>query len=167
MNDLRRRLRARWARAAGPVIPITVFGAAWIARHAAAGRGSTRTLFQSAALAESVVALLLRGRKPAGLLAVYALTGLGTLMILPVLLVVATIADRRRRRTAAAATLAAAAVVAGTPFLHSGRSGILAVTTLPGVAAVVLAAVLGAWVRAHRHPAILGAGPGGTLVAAT
>ncbi len=166
---MRRRLRARWIRAAGPVLPIALLGAAWIALHAGAGRGGTHTLFQALALAECTVALLLRGRKPAGalasILAVYLLTDLDALMILPVLLAVATVADQCERRTAAAATLAAAVAVAGTPFLHGDRASILA-GTLPRLAAVILAAGLGAWVRAHRHPAIPGAGPGGTLATA-
>jgi non-ribosomal peptide synthetase component F len=74
-------------------------------------------------------------------------------MILPVLLAVATVADRRERRAAAVATLMTAAVVAAMPFLHGDRVGVLT-GTLPHLAAVALAAGLGTWVRAHRHPVI-------------
>ena len=77
---MRRRLAARWVRAVGPVIPVTLFGAVWIAAHAAAGRAGTHTQFQILALAECTIALLLRGRKPvgalAGIVAVYAPTEL-------------------------------------------------------------------------------------------
>src|SRR5690242_7077620 len=92
-------VRASWVRAVGPVLPIAVFGAVWIALHATAGRGGTHTLFQVLALAEGTIALLLRGRNPvgalAGILVVYALADLDAIMILPVLLAVATVADRR------------------------------------------------------------------------
>jgi hypothetical protein len=151
------------------VIPVAAFGVAWIALHAGAGRGGTHTLFQIVALVESTVALLLRGRKPlgalAGILLAYVLTDLGTIMILPVLLAVATVADQRERRIAAAATLVTATAVALTSFVHDDQVSIV-VGILPRLAVVVLAAGLGAWVRAHRHPAIPGGGPGGTLAAA-
>lgn len=169
MGDIRRRLRARWVRAAGPVLPIAAFGAAWIALHAEAGRAGTHTLFQVLALAECTVAVLLRGRKPlgalAGILVVYVLTDLAAIMILPVLLAVASVADQRERRIAAAATLFTAAAVAVTPYLHGDQAGIVT-GILPRLSGVILAAGLGAWVRAHRHPAIPGAGPGGILATA-
>ena len=160
MRTMRRRLGARWVRAVAPVVPVALFGAAWIAAHATAGRAGAHTLFQALALAECTIALLLRGRKPVGALAgivvVYALADLDTIMILPVLLAVATVADRRGRRTAAAATLATATVVAAMPLLHGDRVSIWT-GTLPHLAAVILAAGLGAWVRANRHPVIAAA----------
>jgi len=141
------------------VLPLALFGAAWIAAHATTGRAGAHTLFQALALAESTIALLLRGRKPvgalAGILVVYALADLDTLMIAPLLFAVAAVADLRGRRTAAIATLAAASVVAGMPFLHGDRVSILT-GTLPHLAAVILAAGAGAWVRARRHPVIPG-----------
>lgn len=147
-----------WVRAAGPVLPITLFGAAWIALHASGGRAGTHTLFQALALAEGTIALLLRGRKPvaalAGILAVYLLTDLDTILILPVLLAVATVADRREWRTAAVATLLTSSVVVAMPFLHGDQVSILS-GALPRAAAVIAATGLGAWVRAHRHPVIL------------
>jgi hypothetical protein len=151
-------------RAVGPVLPIALFGAVWIVLHAKAGRTGTHTLFQVLALAECTIALLLRGRKPVGalvgILVVYALADLDTIMILPVLFAVATVADRRERRTAAVTTFVTASVVVAMPFLHGDKVGVLT-GTLPHLAAVILAAGLGAWVRAHRHPVIPApAGPG-------
>jgi hypothetical protein len=170
MNERRHRwLSARWVRAAGPVFPIALFGAVWIVLHARAGRAGIHTLFQVLALAECTIALLLRGRKPVGALAgivvVYALADLDTIMIAPVLLAMATVADRRGWRAAATATLVTALVVAGMPFLHGDRVSILA-GTLPRLAAVILAAGLGAWVRAHRHPVIPVPGPDGAAATA-
>ena len=161
---------ARWVRAVGPVLPITLFGAAWIVLHAGSGRAGTHTLFQALALAECTIALLLRGRKPLGALAsilvMYALTALDTILILPVLLAVATVADRREWRTAAVATLLAASVVAAAPFLQDGKVSILT-GTLPHLAAVIVAAGVGAWVRANRHPVIPAAArPGGAAATA-
>ena len=155
---------ARWVRAVGPVLPIALLGAAWIVLHATAGRTGTHTLFQALALAECTIALLLRGRKPltalASILVMYALADLDAMLILPVLFAVATVADRRDRPTAAAATLITASVVAAMPFLHGDKVSILT-GTLPYLAAVLVAAGLGAWVRAHRHPVITAAaGPG-------
>jgi hypothetical protein len=158
-------------RAVAPVLPIAVFGAVWIALHATAGRGGIHTLFQVLALTECTVALLLRGRKPvgalAGILVVYVLADLDTIMILPVLLAVATVADRRGRRAGAAVTLMTVAVVAAMPFLHGDQVNVLT-GTLPHLAGIALAAGLGAWVRAHRHPVILPApaGPGGAAATA-
>ena len=72
-----------------------------------------------------------------------------------------TVADRRERRTAAVAALITASVVAAMPFVHGDKISILT-GTLPNLAAVILAAGLGAWVRAHRHPVIRPtAGPSG------
>ena len=86
-------------------------------------------------------------------------------MILPVPLAVATVADRRGRRTAALATLMTAAVVAAMPFLHADQASVVT-GTLPHLAAVALAAGLGAWAREHRHPVIPAAGPEAATAAA-
>jgi len=140
---------------AGPVLPLTLFGAGWIVLHATTGRAGAHTLFQALALGEATIALLLRGRKPAGalagILAGYLLADLDAIMIGPVLLALAVVADRCGRRTAAAATLITAAVVTGMPLLHGDRVSVLT-DTLPSLAAIVLAAGLGSWIRAHRHP---------------
>src|SRR5215469_13626428 len=96
MTGLHRMLSARWLRTVGPVLPIAMFGAVWIVLHAEAGRAGTHTLFQALAMAECTVALLLRGRKPLGALAsilvMYGVTGLDTLLIMPVMFAVATVA---------------------------------------------------------------------------
>ena len=168
MPGIHRMFSPRWVRAVGPVLPIALLGAAWIVLHASAGRAGAHTLFQSLALAEGTIALLLRDRKPlaalASILVMYLMADLGTILILPVLLAVATVADGRGRRTAAAATLIAASVVVAMPLLHGDQVSILA-GTLPHLAAVIVAAGLGAWVRAHRHPVIT-AGPGGAAATA-
>jgi hypothetical protein len=170
MTGLHRMLSTRWVRAVGPVLPIAIFGAAWIVLHATAGRAGAHTIFQALALAECTIALLLRDRKPLGALAsilvMYAATGLDTLLIVPVLFAVATVADRRERPTAAIATLTTASVVLALPLLHGGKGSIVT-GTLPCLAAVIVAAGLGAWVRAHRHPVITAtAGPGAAAAAA-
>ena len=170
MPGIHRMFSPRWVRAVGPVLPIALFGAAWIVLHASAGRAGAHTLFQSLALAEGTIALLLRDRKPlaalASILVMYLMADLGTILILPVLLAVATVADGRGRRTAAAATLIAASVVVAMPLLHGDQVSILA-GTLPHLAAVIVAAGVGAWVRANRHPVIPAAArPGGAAATA-
>jgi len=57
-----RRPGVTWPRAVlyvAPVAAIALYGALWIALHPGGGRSSTHTFFQSLALAESVIALLL------------------------------------------------------------------------------------------------------------
>jgi hypothetical protein len=52
------------------------------------------------------------------------------------------------------------------PFLHGDQASVLT-GSLPHLAAVIVAAGLGAWVRAHRHPVIAAsAGPDGVAAAA-
>jgi uncharacterized membrane protein YfcA len=156
MVEVSRGPAAPWLRDVAPVIPIVVFGGAWIAWHASGGRGGTHTMFQALALAENAIALLLRRRKPvgalAGILVVYALVDLDPIMILPVLLALMTVAELRQRRTAAVAALVTAAVVAAMPYLHGDQ--VNPVTgTLPHVLAVALAAAAGAWLQTRRHSA--------------
>jgi hypothetical protein len=145
---------APWVRVVVPVIPIVVFGGAWIALHASAGRGGTHVMFQALALGENTIALLMRRRKPvgalAGILAVYALADLDAITILPVLLSVLTVAELRERRTVAAAALLTAAVVAAMPFLHGDAVSIVA-DTVPHLAAVALAVAGGCWLRVRRN----------------
>ena len=85
-----------------PVVVIALYGALWIALHAGGGRGSTHTFFQSLALAEAVLALLLRRRKPvgafAGVLVAYALFSLDPLLLPAVLFGLLTVAAERDRR---------------------------------------------------------------------
>ena len=75
-----------------------------IALHAPQARGFTHPLFQSLALAENPVALVLRRHKPVGALAViltvYALVDLESITLLPLvlaLLTVATVSDHQSR----------------------------------------------------------------------
>ena len=107
-----------------PVAVIAVYGALWIALHAGGGRGSTHTLFQSLALAESLLALLLRGRKPvgalAGILGVYLLFQLDPLLLPAVLLALLTVAVMRDRRAAAIAAVVTATAIAASPYLYRG-----------------------------------------------
>ena len=139
-----------------PAIVVVLLGGTWIAVHASAGRGQVHTVFQVLALAESAVALLLRRRKPvgalAGILVVYLLVDLDTILILPLLLALVTVAEMRGARTTAAAGLVTAVTVVAMPLLHGGRAqpGLLAgpVAHLLGVG---LAVALGAWLRARRQ----------------
>ncbi len=151
------------------MVPVALAGTVWIVLHADGGRAGAHTMFQALALAECTLALLLRGRKPVGalvgVLAMYLLADLDAMLILPVLLAVATVTDQRGGKVAAAATVVTAAVVTAMPFLHGDPDSVLTGTP-PRLAAVVVAAVLGAWVRAHRHPVIpVPSGPGAAIAA--
>jgi hypothetical protein len=149
---------ARWftrsrAELVVPVVIVVALGAAWIAMHATGGRGATHTAFQVLALGESGIALLLRRRKPAGALAgilvVYALVDLDTILILPALVALLTLAEMRGRQ-AVIPTAVTAVVVAGMPYLH-GDSVSLSGYTLPHLGAVALAVALGLWLRVRRQ----------------
>ena len=115
-----------------PVIVVMLLGGTWIAVHASAGRGQVHTVFQVLALAESAVALLLRRRKPvgalAGILVAYLLVDLDTILILPLLLALLTVAEMRGARTTAVAGLITAVTVVAMPLLHGDRTqpGLLA-----------------------------------------
>jgi hypothetical protein len=154
----RARPRRRWLtwppmRHAAPVAVIALYGAAWIAVHAGGGRGSPHTLWQSLALAETVLALLLRARKPAGalagILAVYLLFDLDPLLLPAVLLALLTVADRRPR-AAAVAAIATAAVTVATPYLH-GDTVSFAGYSLPRLAAAGIAVAAGMCLRRRRE----------------
>jgi len=144
------------------VVLIMALGGIWIAVHATGGRAATHTVLQVLALGESGIALLLRRRKPVGTLAsilvVYALVDLDTIMILPVLLALLTVAELRKRRTVAIAAAATAAVVVIMPYLH-GDAVSLGERTVPHLAAVALSVALGLWLRARR----LGAAQAGSF----
>src|SRR5215471_5200543 len=106
---------------AAPVVAIAVYGALWIALHAGGGRGSTHTLFQSLALAESLFALLMRRRKPAGALAgivaVYLVFSLDPLLLPAVLFALLNVAIERDQRTATVAVAATSAATVAWPFI--------------------------------------------------
>jgi len=155
------RPRVTWSRMvmyAAPVAAIAVWGALWIALHAGSGRGSVHTLFQSLALAEAVLALLLRRRKPvaafAGILLVYALFSLDPLLLPAALYALLTVAAERDGRTAAAAGAAAAAAIAAWPEI--GRHAVsFAGHSLPRLAAAGAAVAAGMYLRVRRtHRAV-------------
>lgn len=136
-----------------PVVIVVALGAAWIAAHAVGGRAATHTLFQVLALGAAAAALLLRRRKPAGVLAgilvVYALVDLDTILILPVLVALATVAEMRGRQALVPAAVTAV-VVTGMPGLHGALVSITGYT-LPHLGAVALAAAAGLWLRTRRQ----------------
>ena len=139
-----------------PVAVTALYGAWWIAAHAGGGRASAHTLWQSLALAEALLALLLRYRKPvgalAGILAAYLLLALDPLLLPGVLVALFTVAATRRRRTMAIAATATAAAIAAMPYLH-GDPVSLPFYLLPRLAAAGTAAAAGAWLRARRETA--------------
>jgi hypothetical protein len=137
-----------------PVIVIALYGAVWITLHAGSGRGSAHTLFQSLALAEATLALLLRRRKPvgalAGILAVYLLFALDPLLLPAVLFALLTVAMERDRRTAVIAAAAAAAATVAWPYI-GGHAVSLAAHTLPRLAAFGIAVAAGMCLRQRRN----------------
>jgi len=139
---------------AAPVVVIAVYGALWIALHAGVGRGSTHTVFQSLALAESVVALLLRNRKPvgalAGILAVYLVFALDPLLLPAVLFALLTVAMERARRTAALAAVATAVATAAWSYI-GGRAGSSGGYILIRLAACGIAVAVGICLRRGRR----------------
>ena len=151
------RPRVTWSRMvmyAAPVAAIAVWGALWIALHAGSGRGSVHTLFQSLALAEAVLALLLRRRKPvgafAGVLVVYALFSLDPLLLPAVLFGLLTVAAERNGRTTAVAAAATAAAIAVWPDI--GRHAVsFGGHSLPRLAAAGAAVAAGMYLRARRN----------------
>ena len=136
-----------------PVVAIAVYGAVWIALHAGGGRGFTHTLFQSLALAETVVALSLRRRKPvgalAGIVAVYLVFALDPLLLPTVLFALLTVAMERDQRTAALAAAATAAATAACPYI-GGRGGSFDGYVLPRLAAFGIAVAVGTYLRVRR-----------------
>ena len=142
-------------RYAAPVVVIAVYGAVWIALHAAGGRGSTHTLFQSLALAEATLALLLRARKPvvalAGILAVYLVFSLDPLLLPAVLFALLTVAATRDHRTTVIAAITTAALIAAAPYIR-GDAVSLAGYTLPRLAAAGVAVAAGLYLGSRRRP---------------
>jgi hypothetical protein len=125
---------------------VAAWGGYWIAAHASGRAGSVHTLFQTAGLAESVVALLLRRRKPVGafvgILVAYFLFQLDAILLPPLLLALLSLALLRERRTVLLATAASIAAVTALPF--TGRASVgLAGYLLPRLLAVAAAAALG------------------------
>jgi len=139
-----------------PVAVIALYGALWIALHTGGGRGSEHTFWQSLALAETVLALLLRAWKPAGtlagILAVYLVFSLDPLLLPAVLFALLTVAMKRDQRTAAIAAVAAAALIAARPFILGARGEAVSLAgyILPRLAAVGVVVAAGMYLRARR-----------------
>jgi hypothetical protein len=136
------------------VAVIAVYGALWIALHTGGGRQSAHTFFQSLALAECILALLLRRRKPvgalAGILAAYVLFSLDPLLLPAVLFAMFTVAAARDNRTiAAAATMTALALTTG-PYIR-GETVSFAGYSLPRLAAAGIAVAAGMYLRERRN----------------
>jgi membrane-bound metal-dependent hydrolase YbcI (DUF457 family) len=102
-----------------PVVIFAGYGGWWIAAHAGGGRAATHTLWQSLTVTEITVALLLRGRKPAGalagILAAYLIFDLPWLTLPPMLFALLTVAAVRDHRMVTVASAAAAAVIRRCP----------------------------------------------------
>jgi hypothetical protein len=140
---------------AAPVAAIAVYGALWIALHAGGGRGSTHTLWQCLALAETTLALLLRKRKPTvaltGILAVYLLFALDPLLLPAVLFALFTVAAVRDHRTTAIAGATTTAALAAMPYLH-GDPVSFTWYSLPRLAAACCVVAAGTYLRTRREP---------------
>jgi hypothetical protein len=151
MNRVRRALVP-----AAPVAVTALFGAWWMAFHAEGGRGSAHTLWQRLALAETLLALLLRQRKPvgalAGILAAYLLFALGPPLLPGVLFALFTVAATGHHCTMVFAATATAAAFAAMPYLR-GDSVSLLHYILPRLAAAAIAAAAGAWLHARHDSA--------------
>jgi hypothetical protein len=141
---------------AAPVVVFAGYGGWWIAAHGGGGRAATHTLWQSLTVTEITVALLLRGRKPAGalagILAAYLVFDLLWLTLPPMLFALLTVAAVRGRRTVTVAAAAAAVITAG-PYLHGDR-GSFAGYTLPLLAAAGAAVAVGTYLRRARARAL-------------
>jgi hypothetical protein len=135
-----------------PVLLVAVWGVAWIGLHASEHTG-VHTLFLTLALAESVIALLLRRRKPVGallgILVAYFLFELDPLLLPPLLIALFTVATLADRRTVLLTTAATAATVAALPL--TGRASVdLAGYLVPRLLAVAAAAAIGLRAQTHR-----------------
>ena len=153
----RGRPHVTWPRTVAYVAPVAViaaYGALWIALHAGGGRQSAHTFFQSLALAECVLALLLRRRKPvaalAGILAAYLLFSLDPLLLPAVLFALCTVAAARDNRTTAVAAAVTALALATGPSIR-GEAVSFAGYSLPRLAAVGIAVAAGMYLRERRN----------------
>jgi hypothetical protein len=148
---------------AAPVVIIATYGSLWITLHAGAGRSTAHTLWQSLALTETVIALLLRERKPAGalagVLAAYLAFDLDLLLLPAVLVALLTVAATRGRRTAVVAAAATATAIAAMPYLH-GDPVSLPGHLLPRLAAAAIAAAAGTYLNERAKTTGLRARPG-------
>ena len=146
---------------AAPVAAIALYGAWWITAHAGGGRNSAHTLWQSVALAETLLALLLRERKPvgalAGVLAAYLAFNLDPLLLPGVLFALLTVAATRHRHVVVLAATATATAIAAMPYMHGDPVSFPEYILSPLVAAgAAVAAGLYLQARQNRrtiHPA--------------
>jgi hypothetical protein len=134
-----------------PVLLVAAWGVAWIAFHASQ-RAYAHMLFQTLALAESVIALLMRRRKPVGalvgILIAYLAFQLDPRLLPPLLIALFTVATSTERRTVLLATAATATAVVALPV--TGRASVdLAGYLLPRLLAVAPAAAIGLWAQTH------------------
>jgi hypothetical protein len=139
------RYRSRTAVHLAPVLLVAAWGVARIAFHTSQHVGA-HTLFQTLALAESVIALLLRRRKPVGVLVgiliAYFAFELAPLLLPPLLIALFTVAYLTERRSALLATAATATTVVALPL--TGRAPVdLAGDLVPRLLAVAAAAAIG------------------------
>jgi hypothetical protein len=153
----RPRLRAfSWPkiRYMAPVVLTALSGALWIALHAKGGRGSTHTFFQSLALAEAALALMLRRRKPAGALAgilvVYLLFALDPLLLPAVLFALLTVAATRDHRAVGVTAAVTVAALAAEPYIHGGTVS-FAGYMLPRLSAAGAVVAAGLYLRARHN----------------
>jgi hypothetical protein len=142
--------RGRTAIHLAPVLLVAAWGAAWIASHASQ-QAYVHTLFQTLALAESVIALLLRRRKPVGaligILIAYFVFQLDPLLLPPLLIALFTVAAVGGRRTVLLGTAGTASTVAALPL--TGRASIDLAGYLLRLVAVAAAAVIGLRTQTH------------------
>jgi FtsH-binding integral membrane protein len=155
-----RRHGSRTAFCLGPVLLVAAWGVAWIAVHASQ-QDSLHSLFQTLALAESVVALLLRRRKPvdalAGILAAYFVFELDPLLLPPLLIALVDVAALVKRRTALLASAVTAATVVALPL--TGRASVDLAALVPRLLGVAAATTIGLWAQRHPPPQTRRSGP--------
>ncbi len=137
-----------------PVAFVMLYGASWIAIHAHQARGYVHPLYQSFALIENVIALLLRRRKPigalAGILVVYVLVDLEPTTFLPVLLSLFTVTAVSTRWVAVWAIVATTLLIMATPFIHKDSIDLLGYSFLH-LTAIGLVAAAGLYWRSQQN----------------
>jgi hypothetical protein len=141
-----------------PVAFVLLYGAAWIALHAQQARGFVHPLYQSLALVENVIALLLRRREPigalAGILVVHTLVDLEPITLVPVLLSLFTVTVVSTRWVTVWAIVATTLLVMAKPLIH-GDSIDLFVYSCLHLTAIGLVAAAGLYWRSRQKMALL------------
>ena len=136
-----------------PVLLVALWDIVWIAFHASPD-AYAHTLFQTLALAESLVAVVAPAhaarrarRDPRRLSRVQ----LDPLLLPTMLIALFTLTALAERRTALLATAATATAVAALPLTGRGLTD-LAAYLLPRLLAVTTAAAIGLWAQSHTSP---------------